>query len=172
MEGDTGHPVFQTQFGEVHFFQISSNDLCLWMVLDLPKMFLVNLNQTWRAFQSFFVFFFYSSAGRIAVNICYGRHHPLNWLMYAINGAEICFNPSATVGALRYMCLFELRFQYLLMGKDTQGKLLLGYPIKVLKSYPVTSTYPFSPSKGVPFSPPSFPPIFFFFFFLHCKLTD
>jgi len=52
MEGDTGHPVFQTQFG------------------------------------------------RIAVNICYGRHHPLNWLMYAINGAEICFNPSATVGAL------------------------------------------------------------------------
>lgn len=52
MEGDTGHPVFQTQFG------------------------------------------------RIAVNICYGRHHPLNWLMYAINGAEICFNPSATVGTL------------------------------------------------------------------------
>ena len=57
------------------------------------------------------------------MNICYGRHHPLNWLMYAINGAEICFNPSATVGALRYMCLFELRFQYLLMGKGTQGKL-------------------------------------------------
>ncbi|XP_068680494.1 beta-ureidopropionase-like [Montipora foliosa] len=52
MEGDKGHPVFQTQFG------------------------------------------------RIAVNICYGRHHPLNWLMYAINGAEICFNPSATVGDL------------------------------------------------------------------------
>lgn len=52
MEGDLGHPVFQTQFG------------------------------------------------RIAVNICYGRHHPLNWLMYAVNGAEICFNPSATVGAL------------------------------------------------------------------------
>ena len=105
------------------------------------------------------------------MNICYGRHHPLNWLMYAINGAEICFNPSATVGALRYMCLFELRFQSLLMGKGTQGKLLWGYPIKVLKSYPVTSTYPFSPSKGVSFSPPSFPPIFFFFF-LHYKLTD
>ncbi|XP_077806610.1 beta-ureidopropionase isoform X4 [Macaca mulatta] len=39
--------------------------------------------------------------GRIAVNICYGRHHPLNWLMYSINGAEIIFNPSATIGALR-----------------------------------------------------------------------
>ncbi|XP_011768956.1 beta-ureidopropionase isoform X2 [Macaca nemestrina] len=38
--------------------------------------------------------------GRIAVNICYGRHHPLNWLMYSINGAEIIFNPSATIGAL------------------------------------------------------------------------
>ncbi|KAL0626529.1 Beta-ureidopropionase [Plecturocebus cupreus] len=52
MEGNLGHPVFQTQFG------------------------------------------------RIAVNICYGRHHPLNWLMYSINRAEIIFNPSATTGAL------------------------------------------------------------------------
>jgi len=38
--------------------------------------------------------------GKIAVNICYGRHHPLNWLMFAVNGAEIIFNPSATVGGL------------------------------------------------------------------------
>lgn len=52
MEGNTGHPVFDTEFG------------------------------------------------RIGVNICYGRHHPLNWLMFGINGAEIVFNPSATVGAL------------------------------------------------------------------------
>ncbi|XP_022407102.1 beta-ureidopropionase isoform X1 [Delphinapterus leucas] len=52
MEGNLGHPVFQTQFG------------------------------------------------RIAVNICYGRHHPLNWLMYSINGAEVIFNPSATIGVL------------------------------------------------------------------------
>lgn len=52
MEGDTGWPVFQTEFG------------------------------------------------RVAINICYGRHHPLNWLMFGVNGAEIVFNPSATVGAL------------------------------------------------------------------------
>lgn len=52
MEGEDGHPVFATEFGNV------------------------------------------------AVNICYGRHHPLNWLMFGINGAEIVFNPSATVGAL------------------------------------------------------------------------
>lgn len=38
--------------------------------------------------------------GKIAINICYGRHHPLNWLMYKINGAEIVFNPSATVDSL------------------------------------------------------------------------
>jgi len=38
--------------------------------------------------------------GKIAVNICYGRHHPLNWLAYGLNGAEIVFNPSATVGDL------------------------------------------------------------------------
>uniref|UniRef100_A0A1I8BWB0 CN hydrolase domain-containing protein n=1 Tax=Meloidogyne hapla TaxID=6305 RepID=A0A1I8BWB0_MELHA len=54
---------------------------------------------------------------KIAVNICYGRHHPQNWLMYALNGgdflfffyffeyfplkgAEIIFNPSATINGL------------------------------------------------------------------------
>lgn len=52
MEGNLGHPVFDTQFG------------------------------------------------RIAVNICYGRHHPQNWMMYGLNGAELVFNPSATVGDL------------------------------------------------------------------------
>lgn len=52
MEGNTGHPVFETVFG------------------------------------------------RIAINICYGRHHPLNWMAFGLMGAEIVFNPSATVGAL------------------------------------------------------------------------
>ncbi|GAB0093166.1 beta-ureidopropionase [Sergentomyia squamirostris] len=52
MEGNTGHPVFETTFG------------------------------------------------RIAINICYGRHHPQNWMMFGVNGAEIVFNPSATVGGL------------------------------------------------------------------------
>ncbi|KAL3068065.1 hypothetical protein niasHT_038055 [Heterodera trifolii] len=37
---------------------------------------------------------------KIAVNICYGRHHPQNWMMYALNGADIIFNPSATVSGL------------------------------------------------------------------------
>ncbi|PIE17059.1 MAG: hypothetical protein CSA66_06890 [Proteobacteria bacterium] len=43
---------------------------------------------------------FATKYGRVGVNICYGRHHPLNWLMFGVNGAEIVFNPSATVGAL------------------------------------------------------------------------
>lgn len=43
---------------------------------------------------------FETKFGKIAVNICYGRHHPLNWMMFGLNGAEIVFNPSATVGAL------------------------------------------------------------------------
>jgi beta-ureidopropionase len=38
--------------------------------------------------------------GKIAVNICYGRHHNLNWMAFGLNGAEIVFNPSATVGEL------------------------------------------------------------------------
>ncbi|KAG1679667.1 hypothetical protein FOA52_006184 [Chlamydomonas sp. UWO 241] len=52
MEGNTGHPVFETPFG------------------------------------------------KIAVNICYGRHIPMNWQVFAMNGAEIIFNPAATVGEL------------------------------------------------------------------------
>lgn len=34
---------------------------------------------------------------RIAVNICYGRHQALNWLMLGLNGAQIVFNPAATI---------------------------------------------------------------------------
>ena len=52
MEGDTGHPVFDTDFG------------------------------------------------KLGINICFGRHHPLNWMGFGLNGAEIVANPSATVGAL------------------------------------------------------------------------
>lgn len=43
---------------------------------------------------------FETNFGKIAINICYGRHHPQNWMMYGVNGAEIVFNPSATVGSL------------------------------------------------------------------------
>ena len=43
---------------------------------------------------------FETKYAKIAVNICYGRHHPMNWQGFALNGAEIIFNPSATVGAL------------------------------------------------------------------------
>uniref|UniRef100_A0A1I8A8E8 Beta-ureidopropionase n=1 Tax=Steinernema glaseri TaxID=37863 RepID=A0A1I8A8E8_9BILA len=43
---------------------------------------------------------FETAFGKIGINICYGRHHPQNWLMYALNSAEIIFNPSATVNGL------------------------------------------------------------------------
>mmetsp|Transcript_33719 Transcript_33719/g.32747 ORF Transcript_33719/g.32747 Transcript_33719/m.32747 type:complete len:226 (-) Transcript_33719:34-711(-) len=43
---------------------------------------------------------FETDFGNIGINICYGRHHPLNWFMYKLNGAEIVVNPSATVGGL------------------------------------------------------------------------
>ena len=49
-------------------------------------------NTGWPVFETDF--------GKIAINICYGRHHPLNWMGFGMNGAEIVFNPSATVGAL------------------------------------------------------------------------
>ncbi|XP_063769108.1 beta-ureidopropionase isoform X1 [Pseudophryne corroboree] len=50
---------------------------------------------------------FQTAYGRIAVNICYGRHHPLNWFMYSMNGAQIIFNPSATIGGLSE-CLWPI----------------------------------------------------------------
>ncbi|KAM3961689.1 uncharacterized protein ACR2FA_004249 [Aphomia sociella] len=34
---------------------------------------------------------------RIAINICYGRHQALNWLMFGLNGAEVVFNPAGTI---------------------------------------------------------------------------
>lgn len=40
---------------------------------------------------------FETDFGKIAVNISFGRHIPFNWLMYAINGAEIVFNPTAEI---------------------------------------------------------------------------
>lgn len=43
---------------------------------------------------------FETAFGKIGINICYGRHHPLNWMMFGLNGAEIVMNPSATVGSL------------------------------------------------------------------------
>lgn len=52
MEGESGHPVFETDFG------------------------------------------------KIGINICYGRHHPLHWMGFGLNGAEIVFNPSATIDGL------------------------------------------------------------------------
>jgi len=38
--------------------------------------------------------------GKLAVNICYGRRHPQNWMMYGLNGAEIVFSPCATTGGI------------------------------------------------------------------------
>jgi beta-ureidopropionase len=43
---------------------------------------------------------FETDFGNIGVNICYGRHHPLHWLALGLNGAEIVFNPAATVSGL------------------------------------------------------------------------
>lgn len=48
---------------------------------------------------------FNTAFGKIAINICYGRHHPQNWMMFGINGAEIVFNPSATVWKTRFFFL-------------------------------------------------------------------
>jgi len=41
---------------------------------------------------------FETKYGRIGVNICYGRHHPQNWMMFGLNGADIVMNPGADMG--------------------------------------------------------------------------
>lgn len=41
---------------------------------------------------------FDTTYGKIAVSICFDRHHPQSWIMYALNGPpEIVFNPATTV---------------------------------------------------------------------------
>lgn len=40
------------------------------------------------------------SGVKVGVNICYGRHFPMNYMMFALNGAEVIFNPSATAAGL------------------------------------------------------------------------
>src|SRR5215475_13129412 len=43
---------------------------------------------------------FESAIGKVGVYICYDRHFPEGWRLLGLNGAEIVFNPSATVAGL------------------------------------------------------------------------
>jgi len=43
---------------------------------------------------------FDTAVGKVGVYICYDRHFPEGWRMLGLNGAEIVFNPSATVAGL------------------------------------------------------------------------
>lgn len=43
---------------------------------------------------------FNTKVGKVAVYICYDRHFPEGWRCFGLNGAEIVFNPSATVAGL------------------------------------------------------------------------
>ena len=43
---------------------------------------------------------FDTRAGKVGVYICYDRHFPEGWRELGLNGAEIVFNPSATVAGL------------------------------------------------------------------------
>jgi N-carbamoylputrescine amidase len=43
---------------------------------------------------------FDTRVGRVGVYICYDRHFPEGWRALGLNGAEIVFNPSATVAGL------------------------------------------------------------------------
>ena len=43
---------------------------------------------------------FETSVGKVGIYICYDRHFPEGWRELGLNGAEIVFNPSATVAGL------------------------------------------------------------------------
>lgn len=43
---------------------------------------------------------FQTAVGKVGVYICYDRHFPEGWRELGLNGAEIVFNPSATVAGL------------------------------------------------------------------------
>lgn len=103
--------------------------------------------------------FYLCHVGRIAVNICYGRHHPLNWLMYAINGAEICFNPSATVGALRlewinifnhYPALDEQDFCAISLQKALMLRVFEEFWWTICMLFWITTLFPWSKGQTLP----------------------
>ena len=50
---------------------------------------------------------FTTAYGKIGVYICYDRHFPEGWRALALNGAEVIYNPSATVAGLS-QSLWEL----------------------------------------------------------------
>ncbi|WP_106477381.1 nitrilase-related carbon-nitrogen hydrolase [Phytohalomonas tamaricis] len=51
---------------------------------------------------------FDTAYGKIGVYICYDRHFPEGWRALALNGAEVIFNPSATVaGVSQYLWELE-----------------------------------------------------------------
>lgn len=62
-------------------------------------LFILKIKIPDRFFES--SIYFQTEYGRIGINICFGRHHPQNWMMLGLNGAEIVYNPSATVGHVR-----------------------------------------------------------------------
>ena len=78
----------------------------LWLTLHYIKF---QGNTGHRVFQTIY--------GKIAINICYGRHHPQNWMMYGVNGAEIVFNPSATVGSKLIIYIYKYRYIYMYIFK-------------------------------------------------------
>jgi beta-ureidopropionase len=49
---------------------------------------------------------FETTYGRVGVNICYGRHHPLNWMAFALNGAGV--PPSLHIMASCYILYIVL----------------------------------------------------------------
>lgn len=67
MEGNTGHPVFETVYGACSF--LLSYSVCVWRVTGLLR----------------------ACAGRIGINICYGRHHPLNWMVRSMRTRACVF---------------------------------------------------------------------------------
>ena len=96
-EGNTGHPVFETAFGKI------AVNICygrsVRRLSALPSLLLCPALATNPGVPAT------RSALSVTPPVPAGllprcRHHPMNWQGFGLNGAEIVFNPSATVGAL------------------------------------------------------------------------
>ncbi|KAJ6733773.1 NITRILASE C965.09-RELATED [Salix koriyanagi] len=79
-------------------FAFCTREKSIGRTIYLESVISMKARITWKEIPGHPVF--ETAYGKIAVNICYGRHHPMNWLAFGLNGAEIVFNPSATVGEL------------------------------------------------------------------------
>ncbi len=97
-------PIYEEEMTGVYYNAAAVIDAYVTYIFKYRKSHLPNVAGFWEKF-----FFkpgasgwpvFTTAYGKIGVYICYDRHFPEGWRALALKGAEVIYNPSATVAGL------------------------------------------------------------------------